>query len=339
MVLQHKYRSLKYLRNMVPQQSGDVESMSLAETQTERDSLLLLVMLHCLLEIASGSIMEWTFHMRGALLIMKFYSELRGPSRGVSAFSPQVLELVYGFFAEKDIFLATTAHESEEFTRLQWSTEVQSMFPFLGSLSMKIHPCMGLSPELLDIISSITSLARRQRNAEGSQGTRESFDILRQRLRRSKSLSERLQLTGLINLHSAAFEEAAWIYLHHAVHDQYRHDGDAIQEIHLPKLLDILQHIHAIQGELLGFIPYPMWALFIASCSVSSDEERLQILEWFTILKCNKPISNVPSTMAAVEAIWKRRDLESDGGYSRSLQYSLNWRAAISQLGWKMPLT
>lgn len=53
-----------------------------------------------------------------------------------------------------------------------------------------------------------------------------------------------------------------------------------------------------------------MWALPTASCVVL-EEERVRILEWFTVLDWKKPVSNVPSTMAAVEAIWKRRDLES----------------------------
>jgi hypothetical protein len=62
---------------------------------------------------------------------------------------------------------------------------------------------------------------------------------------------------------------------------------------------------------LLGFLPYPMWALFIASCVVL-EEGRIQVLEWLSVLNANKPVSNVPSTMAAVKAIWKRRDLGLD---------------------------
>lgn len=81
-----------------------------------------------------------------------------------------------------------------------------------------------------------------------------------------------------MRLHSKAFESATWIYF---------------------------------TAPFLGFfLPYPMWALPTASCVVL-EEERVRILEWFTVLDWKKPVSNVPSTMAAVEAIWKRRDLES----------------------------
>ena len=42
------------------------------------------------------------------------------------------------------------------------------------------------------------------------------------------------------------------------------------------------------------------------------EEGRIQVLEWLSVLNANKPVSNVPSTMAAVKAIWKRRDLGLD---------------------------
>ncbi|KAJ5948265.1 hypothetical protein N7466_001280 [Penicillium verhagenii] len=82
-----------------------------------------------------------------------------------------------------------------------------------------------------------------------------------------------------------------------------------------------------------------MWALFIASCVVQEDS-RVKILAWFTVLKRNKPISNVPSTMAAVEAIWKRDDLHPGEPYvNQHSPITAPWMAVISQLGWKMPFT
>jgi hypothetical protein len=66
-------------------------------------------MFHCLLEIASGSIMEWTYHMKGAPLIMKFYTSLNNTtSREV--FSQGDLESVYSFFLEKGTFLGSTTN-------------------------------------------------------------------------------------------------------------------------------------------------------------------------------------------------------------------------------------
>lgn len=67
-----------------------------------------------------------------------------------------------------------------------------------------------------------------------------------------------------------------------------------------------IRHLDLPHGPHLGFLPYSMWALSTASCVVL-EEERVRVLEWFNVLNCNKPVSNVPSTMVVVEAIWKRK--------------------------------
>jgi hypothetical protein len=53
---------------------------------------------------------------------------------------------------------------------------------------------------------------------------------------------------------------------------------NTIYNVYLPRFLKILEDIHDIQGPLLGALPYPMWALFIASCS-ALEEDRMKILE------------------------------------------------------------
>ncbi|KAL4887318.1 fungal-specific transcription factor domain-containing protein [Aspergillus karnatakaensis] len=216
---------------------------------------------------------------------------------------------------------------------LEWSTSVPSMFPSLHCRgSSEVNPCLGLSPELLNIISAISNVSRRRCFQE--QNTSQDFAALRSRLTSLKSThSSEIDKDDLMSLHSAAFEDATWIYLYHAINGQPA-DSDIIQQTHLPSLMKTLSRIHRIHGNLLAFLPYPMWALFIASCVVL-EHDRVQILEWFTILKRNKPVSNVPSTMAAVEAIWKREDLECD----QPRRSSPIWTAAISRLGWKMPFT
>lgn len=120
---------------MVLQCTG-VRAVSLTKTKAERDALLLLVMFHCLLEVASGSIREWTYHMRGALLIIKFYTYPKlKTSREV--FSHEVLELVYSSFLERGTFLGTTMtastgnkEEERYLDSLEWSTGVPAIFAF-----------------------------------------------------------------------------------------------------------------------------------------------------------------------------------------------------------------
>lgn len=196
---------------------------------------------------------------------------------------------------------------------------------------------MGLFPELLDIISGTTSLAflRRREAGNDEQSIYQEFINLQLRLSRLKTQPERLKVTGSISLHTAAFEDLTLICLYHAIQgSDYFISSNPVDDIYLPRLLKTLEDIHNIQGPLLGTLLHSMWALFIASCS-ASEEHRVKILEWFTLLKRNRLISNVPSTMTAVGTIWRKRDLEIDRACDR---YTLCWESTISQLGWKMSL-
>lgn len=340
LILSNKYRSLKYLRQVVPQPLND-QTAALPGTRCDRDALLLLMMFHCLLEIASGSTSEWTYHMRGAILVMKHYASFYFTRRDM-IFSEEVLKLVHTFFIEKDTFLRTTTifasdKQAKSFDNFQWSTEVPLIFPFLDSRHcMEVDPCMGLSPELLDVISCISEQAQILLAPNHSGIDHKIFESFKDRLRRLESMPETPGIDKLMELNSIAFQEATWIYLYHTAGRQPR-QSHIIQQVHLPKLLSTLESIHKAQGMLLCFMPYPMWALFIASC-VISEEKRVKILEFFALLKQRKPISNVPSTMLAVEAIWKRRDLVPEA-FGHCLEYPTIWGDVISQLGWKMPLT
>ncbi|KAJ5249083.1 hypothetical protein N7468_000534 [Penicillium chermesinum] len=311
-------------------------------TRCDRDALLLLMMFHCLLEIASGSTQEWTYHMKGAIQVMKYYRNLYPGPRDV-AFSPEVVKFVHIFFIEKDTFLRTTTMpfndtEKDDFDSLRWSTEISSLFPFLNSGNpTRADPCMGLSPELLDIISSINERARDQLTSGRPEINYTLLDTLKSRLHKLELIRETSDQAQLVYLNSIAFQEATWIYLHHIVGNQPR-ESEVIQRFHLPKLLEIIESIHQAQGIHLCYMPYPMWALFIASCVVP-EERRVRILELFALLKQKKPMSNVPSTLCAVEAIWKRRDLEAEGTHRYSTAHQNLWVDVISQLGWKMSLT
>ncbi|KAL4754144.1 fungal-specific transcription factor domain-containing protein [Aspergillus terricola var. indicus] len=282
-ILTRKCQSLKFLHNMVTQDS-QVKAVPLGRTKCERDAILLLVVFHCLLEIASGSIKEWTYHMSGALMIIKFYTNSNDIARGEN-FSQEVLELVNSFFLEEGTFLGTTtntrcSNEHRYLSSLEWSTEVRAIFPFLTSYrSTKIDPCMGLSLELLDIISCITMLSQRRHTNATTMAPEfishvHRLSYLETRTAHSKADEEDPHIMTLL---ASAFQSATWIYLYHVLAN-YSHESDIIQNTYLPSLLSTLAQIHKKQGPLLGFLPYPMWALFIASCVVL-EEERIQILE------------------------------------------------------------
>lgn len=315
----------------------------------ERDSVLLTAMMLCYLEIATGSSYEWTTHLQGANSLVDFYHGSDYHSTE-SPFSIETIRFVSDFLSLRETFSAT-AQENHPVSLGTWTSYVHVLYPFLwednNAAKTHINAHNGLSAELLDIISSITELARckYQSMHEGLSGCRndicllEEVDAIRKRLTQLQQWSEEQDPHHRIYINASAFEEAAWTYLEYVVNENSIR-CNAIQKIHLPKLLGMLRRVHTKQGELLGSLPYPMWALFIAACVVQ-EPDRVTILDMFTELKSRRPISNVPRTEAAVLAIWKRNDLFNEPMLSNAAQIrsTCSWGNTLDGLGWKLALT
>lgn len=330
-LLFHKTQSLRSLRILFDSFSSQPASTN--ETAAQ-DSMLLTILLHCNLEIASGSRHEWIAHLKGAKSVIDYHQSRARKSS--SAFSTATLQFVHEYFSLRDVFSATASPQNSH-----WSLHVP-----LTSTSWEekthINVDIGLSPELLDIISSTTSLARTKfqlRRQNVSRLEQESQFLssalaLQSRLQNLQQWSSEPDPDHLIYLNAAAFKTAAYIYLRHGGFDDALNSA-SIQSSHLPILLDLLQHIHAKQGVKLGTAPYPMWALFIASCVVEEDD-RAKAMGCFSELNLYRPVSNVPTTMQAVEAVWKCQDLR---GIEEGRREALDWEEALRKLGWWMSLT
>lgn len=331
-LLYHKSKSLGALRGLF---DGHDDTTDIAQ----RDSMLLAVLMHCNLEIASGSRHEWTSHLKGARSVIQYHQE-RTQQAANQLFSAAILEFVHDYFSIRDIFSATALSQSTH-----WSLQLPSSSPRSWMDMTSINVDIGLSQELLDIISSITILARLKfhlRRMNASRFNQESLFLdsahaLQQRLDNLQQWSSEPDPDHLLYLNAAAFKAAAYIYLRHGAFDDPPH-ATTIQNSHLPTLLTLLQRIHSKQGEGLGTAPYPMWALFIASCVVE-EEDRATTLGYFTELKRYRPVSNVPTTMKAVEAVWKMKDLEAARKDREVKRTAFEWEDALGRLGWQMPLT
>lgn len=363
--------------------------------------MLLTTMMLCYLEIASGGRTRWTAHLKGALSLVRFYQNAFSlPDSSVNGstlpplFSPQALRFAYDYFALREVFSATTtSNEGHSFDHsndyLQdgchccWKTYLPALYPQLLNEDepMRISFHLGLSPELLDIISSVTTLNQRKSSAQlerqrssnsavGQSGgsLKRSQDskkkrychfiehaaAIETRLANLRQWSDEPDQDHLIYLIAGTFEEACWIYLLHGAHDK-PWDDPRIQNEHLPKLFELLQRVHMKQGDLLGSLPYPMWALFIGGCVVP-EQMRIEVLDLFMALKARRPFSNVPRTMKAVLAVWKHRDLSCDAAANSTRRLLMNevshsgplpsptgqvleWASTLVTLGWKLALT
>ncbi|RDW77635.1 hypothetical protein BP6252_05688 [Coleophoma cylindrospora] len=344
-LLYHKSKSLKALRRTFTDHVGFPHSSDVKE----RDSVLLTVLMHCYLEIASGSRQEWMTHLNGALSIIHYYQD-QTQMTAEALFSSSTLKFVREYFSLRDTFSATALDQERYFAKGSWALQLPVCTDFVTEReATRIYIDIGLSQELIDIISATTQLARTKystRRNETATPSDESFfretaTNLEARLIKLQQWCEEPDPDHLIYLNAAAFKDAAHIYLRHAGFDEASHLA-SIQESLVPSLLSLLERIHSKQGNSLGMLPYPMWALFIASCVVL-EEKRAIVLNYFAKLKTCRPISNVPMTMDAVEAIWKMRDLAAGqrgrAGCSGTVRVAFEWEEAMVRLGWKMALT
>jgi hypothetical protein len=168
------------------------------------------VMLHSLMEIATNSTSEWAVHTLGGLSMVKRY--------GHEPFSPEVYRFVTDHFSLLEAFLATTGTELEIEDLNGWLVpQRKSMFPILRSMHgrSQINPYTGLSSELIQNITLITSTIQRHSGA-GSDRTsaavmRTELQAVENGLNELKQWSEESDMESLIYLNAAAFEAAAWV--------------------------------------------------------------------------------------------------------------------------------
>lgn len=340
-MLYHKLKSLKALRRSLDHQSA------FGDYVEDRDSTLLTVLMHCSLEIATGSRHEWTSHLKGAIALIRSHHKNR-KDFAEKVLSDPTLQFVTDYFSSREIFSGTTLNQSIYFKANEWPLNrdaSSSSRPDLLRERRRIHLDIGVCQELLDIISSITTLARKKfrlrREGKSNYDKEASFletaNELRNRLEMLTQWSEEPDDAHVLYLNAAAFKMAAHIYLRHGAFDD-RLSHSSIQEVYQPALLHLLKLIHEKEGEMLGASPYPMWALFIASC-LANESDRAVTLRLFTSLRKLRPASNVPLVMAAVEAIWKRKDLDVETKDVEGKRISFEWDDVVERLGWKLSLS
>jgi len=121
--------------------------------------MLLTILMHCHLEIASGSRHEWTAHLKGAISLMSFFQE-RNQLPVEELFSSPILQFADHYFYTRYAFLATTSEENNYHELDNWVAQVAFTRSHNWQDITRINGHIGVSAELLDIISSTTLLSR-----------------------------------------------------------------------------------------------------------------------------------------------------------------------------------
>ncbi|KAE8149160.1 fungal-specific transcription factor domain-containing protein [Aspergillus avenaceus] len=322
--LSYKSRALRMLRQ------------SLGEHDQANEALMSCLIL-CSLEIASGCQPDWIRHVQGAVAIIKSFAR---------SIDPEILFFAYSYFQSRATFFRTTACKDEDKDTADrpdrfWSgpTFKDSDGDVRDAPTKKegktiILPHVGCSLSLLSIIAQATDLVTQKQHLRGRGNS--SLTDEDEMMRRAMSLRSDLVLLKEENPSGSDYLATCAQCFHMAAHMYLQLACDipltqpTLQAI-LSKLLD---HIGMVVHEDQERQLFPMWPLFLAGCLSTTDEQRLRVLNYYTVLTYSWPISNVPIARQATETIWKYRDLNPDDHRN-----GFDWQMVISQMNWKLALS
>ncbi|KAI5461756.1 fungal-specific transcription factor domain-containing protein [Mariannaea sp. PMI_226] len=304
--------------------------------ENSEENLLTCVLLASL-EIAEGSQPTWLRHLQGALALLDTFSTRIDSS--VATFALQYFRFRYilmettqpKWMPPTELHLAKLSHGSydDELNRL---AEVEySPIHRQGGSEKLIDEHIGCSMEMVDIIDRISALSLTP-GKEGQDMSVEQrhmeYQTLECRIARLSPQTNNKNNEYLVKS-AMSFQLAAQIYLqltclNASIMDQ------SIQD-YLHSLLTSLSQI-IIKGQIRR--SFPMWPLFIAGCTCSSDEHRNTVLGLFSILNSQWPISNISAVENAVRAVWHTRDLSIAPPTGKQ-----DWQEIIHRFGWKLSLS
>ncbi|KAK7420256.1 hypothetical protein QQX98_002911 [Neonectria punicea] len=307
----------------------------LADTQSSEENLMTCVLLSSL-EIAEGSKSTWLRYLQGALALLDNFT---------TSIDPTVAKFVLQYFRFRYVLMETTRpkHRSrptnsdpDELSYHQAMNRVadaEYALPLIHSSERLVNEHIGCSMELIAIINRISAqsftvdpvneprMPLDQRHAE--------CQLLEHRIMR---LSPKVaDMTDEYLVKSAeSFRVSAQIYLRLTCYDA---------SITQPSIMEPRQQLLACLSDIIvegqSRRSFPMWPLFIAGCVCSSDEERKTVLNLFTILDRQWPISNISAVWKAVRTVWHSRDL----AVSPTSCKQQDWQEIIHRFGWKLSLS
>lgn len=304
---------------------------SLCDGGNAEESLLTCVLMSSL-EIASGSRPAWLRHLHGAVALLDSFA---------TTIDPSVTKFALDYFRFRYILLKTTeprphteqpvpadAPEASYDHAMTCLVKAESSLPFLDDFRTLIDEHTGCSMEVVDIINQITALSL----AVGQNNRQETRDHL---YSEGQVLEHKIRQMNLdapseyLVKSAECFKIAAQIYLRLVCFDtSITHPS--ILEPH-QDLLDLLSST-IVEGQPRR--SFPMWPLFIAGCTCSSDDQRKTVLDLFTILDGQWPISNIAAVWKAVRTVWQARDLSAS-----PLSCKHDWQEIIHKFGWKLALS
>lgn len=334
-MLHCKLRSLNYAQGLLSRQLHPDNGAG-ALDQGELDCLLLIITLQTLLETITGSSSQMLAHLLGGLFLVR--------QCGESLFSPEVYRFATDYLSLSEVFLSSTGVELDVEPLDGWLiAQRQALFPALRTKHgrSRINPCTGISSELVTIIGYINAALRHQTSLDamspdGSALEKSQYELqhLEVQLANLDQWSDDPDTDSALYLIAGAFELAAWIYLRLA---QVPSDDPRAQNELVSRSLTQIERVHERQGDLLGSLPYPLWALFITACAAPKQDSS-RVSKCFEQLTHICPSNNVSSISNAVMYIWEQRQVGSVGDHATRRILALPWQVAVQNLKLKTAL-
>ncbi|VUC22007.1 unnamed protein product [Clonostachys rosea] len=303
---------------------------SLWENQCAEENLLTCVLLASL-DISHGSRATWLRHLHGAFALLEKFSPTIDPE--VSTFALKYFRFRYTLLQTTHPRIIPACYSLTDSAANEMHEMTHWFMDDLGAPSSNnaIDEHTGCSSVIADIIAQISTLAL-QSNANS---------ISREKIQNvAHHLEHRLSVIGstppatddayLANS-AESFRYAAHIYLLLACFDMPIKHASVIDLHHI--LMDYLTLIIVKDQKRRLF---PMWPLFIAGCTCSCDEQRKAVIDLFTILEDQWPVSNVSAVWSVLRTIWQARDLSVA---CQPTTKRLDWQDIIHRFGWKLSLT
>ncbi|KAJ6125778.1 hypothetical protein N7523_003398 [Penicillium sp. IBT 18751x] len=266
--------------------------------------VLVIMMMLCLYEIVDKCDQHWTIHLKGAKDLIR----LRRQQAAALTESPDAPDpataFAEHFFAFQDVMGRTACAKEVLFGSDYWKADDRN-----------IDLWMGCSPELVNILSTITDMSRMRRQLDSDE-TRATFSV------RAAALED--QLEHLVQevedgddeiLASAAEAKrlAALIYLHCGLYGACPTT---------PLVVDYVRQILRLVSDLLDreVLPSMTWPVFVAAVELDpsqdelwSDPHRGPTSGRATVLRAlaamsESTIANIARTRAVIASVWQARD-------------------------------
>ena len=192
-------------------------------------------------------------------------------------------------------------------------------------MAAQIIGSLGCSIELLEIISQINRLRRwndltagpeseSKSSAPGRTQNRQGLETRLIEMSQELDLVEQTAEDPLRKLHIIATAEfyrlAALLYLQHVCPFE---DDLILKTQYLRQALDVLGKLEVATSP---------WPLFVVSCEVRTDEDRIVILQTLDQMNARRHIGNLEALRDIIELIWKQDDLRANYGFGARLDWT-----------------